>query len=309
MLSFLPGFILAPLLVALLSLNLIFWGGSVFLLSLPKLLVPIPMWRRAMTRVMEQAVRAWSLLNLGILRLGGKVHWEVKGLAGLNKQSWYMMMSNHLSWLDIIVLFGIAGGSLPLPRFFLKYELLYVPFLGLSCWAMDMPFMRRYSTAYLKKHPHKKGKDIAATGKACAKLKHHPSIMINFVEGTRFTQAKRQQRHSPYQHLLPPKAAGIAFALSAMGDQFDKVLDVTLSYPGSEGRVGRDILTGKLKHIVVDVEALDISTDIVGDYFGDVEFKRRFQGWLNHRWQLKDKKLDAQLQQPELQMALSEQRS
>lgn len=309
MLRFLPGVILAPLLIALLCLNVALCGGLVFVLSLPKLLIPVPIWRRAMTRLMEQVVRAWSLLNLGILRLGNRVQWDVRGLDGLDKHRWYLMMANHLSWLDIVVLFGIAGGNLPLPRFFLKHELLYVPFLGLGCWAMDMPFMRRYSTGYLKRHPHKKGKDIEATAKACAKLKHHPSTMINFVEGTRFTAQKRIKRNSPFQHLLPPKAAGIAFTLSAMGQQFDKVLDVTLAYPGSEGRIGRDILTGKLKHIVVDVEALAVTPEIIGDYFGDVEFKRQFQGWLNSRWQHKDAKLAGIGEQAELVVNLAEQRS
>lgn len=309
MLSFLPGIILAPLLLALLCINVSFWGGMVMLLSLPKLLLPIPVWRRFMTNVMELCIRAWSLLNLAILRLGNKIEWQVRGLDGLDKRGWYLMMANHLSWLDIVVLYGIAGGKLPLPRFFLKHELIYVPFLGLGCWAMDMPFMRRYSTAYLKRHPHKKGKDIESTAKACAKLKHHPSTMINFVEGTRFTADKRVKRNSPFRHLLPPKAAGIAFTLSAMGKQFDKVLDVTLAYPGAEGRIGRTVLTGGMTRIVVDIEALEVTDEVIGDYFNDVDFKRRFQGWLNQRWQHKDDKLAQLVERPAAALDLSEQGS
>ncbi|WKE65600.1 acyltransferase [Gallaecimonas kandeliae] len=309
MLSFLPRFILMPLMAVLLCLNVAFGGGMVMLLSIPKLILPIPAWRRFMTTVMELCIRAWSLMNMAILRLGNKAQWQITGLEQVKKDGWYLMMANHLSWLDIIVLYGVAGGRLPLPRFFLKRELIFVPFLGLGCWAMDMPFMRRYSTAYLKKHPHKKGKDIEATAKACAKLKHHPSTMINFVEGTRSTAEKLRKRRSPYQYLLPPKAAGIAYALSAMGQQFDKVLDVTLAYPGSEGHIGRDVLSGKLRTIVVDVEALPVTDRVIGDYFNDVDFKRGFQGWLNERWQLKDRKLAALTQSEEAPAALSEQTS
>lgn len=291
MLRFLPDFILAPLMAVLLCLNVALWGGFVMVMSIPKLLIPIPAWRRLMTSIMEAGVRVWSVCNMLLLRLGNRFELDIRGLDNTNPKGWYLIMANHLSWVDILVLFGVAGGRLPLPRFFLKYELIYIPFLGLGCWAMDMPFMRRYSTAYLKKHPERKGKDIEATAKACDKLKYHPSTMINFVEGTRFTAEKRARRNSPYQYLLPPKAAGIAYTLSAMGEQFDKVLDVTLAYPGSEGRIGRDAITGRLRRIVVDVEALPVTAEVRGDYFNNVDFKRRFQGWLNERWAIKDRKL------------------
>ncbi|MDI5424919.1 alpha-amylase family glycosyl hydrolase, partial [Salmonella enterica subsp. enterica serovar Kentucky] len=40
--------------------------------------------------------------------------------------------------------------------------------------------------------------------------------------------------HSPYQHLLPPKAAGIAMAINVLGSQFDKLLNITLCYPNND---------------------------------------------------------------------------
>ena len=31
-----------------------------------------------------------------------------------------------------------------MPRFFMKFELLYVPIIGLAAWGLDYPIMRRY---------------------------------------------------------------------------------------------------------------------------------------------------------------------
>ncbi|WP_341502534.1 acyltransferase [Gallaecimonas sp. GXIMD4217] len=291
MLHFLPGFILAPINILLFIVNTVWWGGLVCLLALPKLLLPYQPWRNAVTTLMERCVDGWTLVNLGILRLSNQVQWDVQGLDGLKKDGWYLIMANHLSGLDIIVLFTIARGRMPLPRFFIKHELLHVPFMGWGCWALDMPFMRRYSTGYLKRHPEKKGQDIETTRRACEKLRHRPTTMINFVEGTRFTPEKQKKRRSPYRHLLPPKAGGIAFTLATMGQLFDKVLDVTLAYPEcghGKGKVTWAALSGRLTKVVVRIDAQPADQRVIGDYFGDVTFKRQFQGWLSERWQRKD---------------------
>lgn len=49
--------------------------------------------------------------------------------------------------------------------------------------------MKRYSKAYLARHPEKKGQDLATTRKACAKFSRIPVAVFNFLEGTRFTRA------------------------------------------------------------------------------------------------------------------------
>ena len=69
---------------------------------------------------------------------------------------------------------------------------------------------------------------------------------MNFVEGTRFTAAKHAQQQSPYQHLLRPKAAGIAFVLGAMGGQLRSILNVTVVYPGGARELW-DFLCGRVK--------------------------------------------------------------
>lgn len=99
-------------------------------------------------------------------------------------------------------------------KFFLKKELIWVPFLGLAWWALDFPFMKRYSRKFLAANPHLAGKDLESTKKACEKFKHTPVSVMNFVEGTRFTPEKHQRKNSPYAHLLPPRPAvwGLSWA-------------------------------------------------------------------------------------------------
>ena len=88
----------------------------------------------------------------------------------------------------------------------------------------------RYSRAYLLRHPGDVVKMLKPLGVLVKKFRLHPTTIVNFVEGSRFTQEKHQQTHSTFQNLLPPKAAGIAMALNVLGKQFDKLLNVTLCY-------------------------------------------------------------------------------
>ena len=182
---------------------------------------------------------------------------------------------------------------LPVPKFFLKRELLYVPFVGLACWGLDMPFMRRYSREFLIKHPELRGKDVESTRIACAKFADEPTSVINFVEGTRFSPEKARMTKSPYQHLMPPKAAGLSLALAGLGEQFEKIVNVTLAYPDNSEHPFRDLLCGRMKRIQVCIDEIAITPELRGDYVNDKPFKRNFQLWLNQIWQAKDEQLTA----------------
>lgn len=198
------------------------------------------------------------------------------------------MISNHLSWTDIVVLCSVFKDRIPMPKFFLKQQLLYVPFVGMACWALDMPFMRRYTREYLLRHPEKRGQDLETTRRSCSKFKYNPTTVVNYVEGTRFTPEKCRQTRSPYQHLLQPKTGGIAYTLAAMGEQFENIIDVTLAYPDNLEKPFRDMLMGRMKRIVVKVNILPMNEQVTGDYFNDKQYKRQFNQWLNTVWEEKD---------------------
>jgi 1-acyl-sn-glycerol-3-phosphate acyltransferase len=146
--------------------------------------------------------------------------------------------------------------------------------LGLGFWALDMPFMKRHPPSYLARHPEKKGSDLEATRKACEKFRHTPTSVINFIEGTRFSEEKRVSRQSPYRHLLPPRAGGIAVALSAMGEVFDAILDVTIVYADGPPKFW-DTICGEWVDVTLDIRVLPIDPAIAsGDYQNDRAFRR-----------------------------------
>lgn len=291
MLSFLPGVFLLPFSFSCFALNLTFWGIIVTLLGLLKIILPFPAAHRRLSVPAHACYRGWSRVNGWLIQLFNNAEWQISGETSLNNQTWYLLISNHKSWLDIPVMCWFALDKIPEPKFFLKEELRWVPFIGSGSWALDMPFMRRYSPEKLRKHPQLKGKDIETTQRSCEKFKDKPTTIINFVEGTRFTEHKRQHRQSPFRFLLPPRAGGIAFTLASMGQQFDAILDITLIYPDNPDNIALDMLMGRLKRIVVQVEILEISKDVIGDYFNDEQFRANFQHWLNQRWQRKDQSI------------------
>ena len=292
MFSFLPAVVLFPLHFLLQVLNIAFWATLIVLFGLCKFLLPAPLFLRPLNCLLNMMLFAFSKISVKLIKLTNKVEFDYQVDGHLSKNEWYLMMPNHLSWLDIVILTEFAADRIPAPKFFLKKELIWLPFVGVGAWALDMPFMQRYSSAFIAKNPHLKGKDIVTTKKSCEKFKLQPTTVINFVEGSRFTTEKQKLRNSPYKRLLPPKAGGIAFTLAAMGELFNSVLDVTILYPKTSGSALLALLGGNLKHVVLRVKVQAINSAMIGDYFNDEMFRVEFQSWLNQKWQEKDQQIN-----------------
>ncbi|HDZ2105042.1 TPA: acyltransferase [Klebsiella pneumoniae] len=280
-----------PLSIALTILVTIICSVPIIVAGLIKLLVPIPAVWRSISVFCNFMMYCWCEGLALLLHLNPWLKWDVQGLEGLNKKNWYLLISNHHSWADIVVLCVLFRKHIPMNKYFLKQQLAWVPFIGLACWALDMPFMRRYSHSYLIRHPERRGKDVETTRRSCEKFRAHPTTIVNFVEGSRFTEEKKRETRSPYHNLLPPKAAGIAMALNVLGSQFDKLLNVTLCYPDNHTRPFYDMLSGRLTRIVVRINLVPIGEELHGDYVNDKNFKRGFQRWLNGLWEEKDRQL------------------
>ena len=214
-----------------------------------------------------------------------RVRWDVAGQDSLSRKAWYLVSSNHQSWVDILVLQKVFHGRAPFLKFFLKRQLLYVPVIGLAWWALDFPFMRRRSGS--------RSKDLASARLACERFRQIPTSVINFLEGTRFNRAKHDAQQSPYRHLLKPKVGGLATALGAMGERFDALLDVTIVYPSGVPRFW-DLLSGQMKEVVVRVRERAIPRDLLdGDYEGDPVFRARMQAFVQDMWAEKDACIEA----------------
>ncbi len=291
MLNFLPTFVLAILVPLLIASNTVFW----VLLFIPVILLKLlfffsPPVQRLGSRWLMQMGACWVSGNSGVFLLTQKTEWDIEGLEALDLEKSYLVVSNHRSWTDIFVLQHIFNRKIPFLKFFLKKELIWVPLLGMAWWALDFPFMKRYSKAYLEKHPEKRGQDMATTQKYCERFKHYPVSVINFLEGTRFRESKRLAQKSPYQHLLKPKAGGVGHALSILGSSFSEVLDVTLIYPENDPKnLIFQLFKGKIPRIVVRIRRRPVPEDVTGkNYQEDPVYQKQIQTWVNQIWDEKD---------------------
>jgi len=267
-------------------------------LALVKLLVPHRATRRRLSRVLTLIAEGWIGMNARIFAHTQAIRWEVSGLDGLDPKAWYLVVANHRSWVDILGLQVVLNRRIPFLKFFLKEQLKWVPVMGLAWWALDMPFMKRYSRAELERRPELRGTDLERTRRACERFRAIPTSVINFVEGTRFNEAKRANSGSPYRHLLPPRAGGVAFVLGAMGATLKELLDVTIAYPAGVGGLWA-LCCGRVVHIVIEVERRPLPAWLTaGDYAEDAEFRARFQGWVTALWAAKDARLARLLAPP-----------
>jgi 1-acyl-sn-glycerol-3-phosphate acyltransferase len=271
------------------TINTVFWFMPIMVMSVVKIVSPFQSWRDALTRWMMVMGENWIAVNNLIFRTMTAVQWEVREHGPLKKDEWYLMVSNHQSWVDIVALQRAFNRRVPFLKFFIKQILVWVPFLGQAWWAMDMPFMKRYSRAYLEKNPEKRGLDVEATKKACQRFSRTPTTVINFVEGTRFSAAKKQAAQSPYEHLLRPRAGGVAFALEAMGGIFHSMIDVTVVYPDNK-KTFWDLMCGRLRRVIIDIRVRALDDWLLkGDYANDEQFRLRFQEWISSVWADKDR--------------------
>jgi len=278
--------------VSAMALNVVVWVLVLLTVAIIKFLLPIPAVRRLLSRVMTALAEGWIGTNNALFRAMGALPLDTRGLEGLTTGEWYLVVSNHQSWVDILVLQAVFNRRIPFLKFFLKQQLIWVPFLGLAWWALDFPFMRRHSPEYLEKHPEKRGEDLDVTRHACEKFRLIPTSVMNFVEGTRFTERKHAAFKSPYQHLLPPRPGGTSFVLSAMGGMLHSMLDVTIAYTGRTPSFW-DLCCGRLGTVTVDIRRRPIDEWMsTGDYAGDPSFRARFKEWLAGIWTEKDQLLD-----------------
>lgn len=260
-----------------LTLNTLLFCGMMLPFALLKFLVRIAPVRRATDRVLNQIPGLWIAVNNFWLQAVNRSHWKVSGAEGLRPDGWYLVTSNHLSWVDILVLQRVLNRRMPMLKFFLKYELIYVPVLGLAWWALDFPFMRRGGGANARK-------DLKAAREACEKFRLLPTSVMSFAEGTRFTPAKHAQQQSPYRHLLKPKSGGLGMALSTIGDLFTGLVDVTLIYPsGTPSFI--DAMSGRLGDVVVIVRQSPIPPEL---FKSNARQRVQLQEWLDGIWQAKD---------------------
>lgn len=257
-------------------------------IALLKVVLPLPRLRTACNPLLTGLAASWIGFNNWLWDAFTRTRLTLHGDADLHADGHYLVLANHQSWVDILVLQKVFNRRIPLLRFFLKRQLFWVPLLGLAWWALDFPFMGRYTPRQVAKNPALAGRDIEATRRACEKFRAIPVAIMNFVEGTRFTADKHAKQDSPYRHLLKPKSGGVAFVLDAMGEGLHAILDVSIAYPAGRPSL-IDLLADRVPEVRVRVRQRPIPAELAGgDYQSDREFRVRFQQWMNGLWRDKD---------------------
>ena len=277
--------ILGAYTVALITVLMVFMLG--------KLLSPPGRVRDLFNRLAARLVETWVGLNNLLFAINRGTHWDIEVPASLSRKGCYLVASNHQSWVDILALQKTFNRRLPILWFFIKQELIWVPFLGAAWWALDFPFMRRPSREEIARNPSLKGKDLENARKACEKFREQPVAMMNFAEGTRFSAAKAQQSNSPYDNLLKPKIGGIGIVLYALGDRLHSLVDVTIVYPNPADPEYRptfwQLVSGQIPRIVVRAREVTIPRELRGRNFRtDRNFRRELEAWFEQVWSEKD---------------------
>lgn len=288
MFSFLPAPVKGCIILFLVCLSTLLRMPLLIIGACLKLLIPVPFIKKQTTKALISIATNWISFNSFIITLFVDIEWDVTDVDNLSMEDWYFVNCNHQSWSDIPIVQQVLNRRIPMLKFFLKKELIWVPIIGVCWWALDFPFMKRHTKEDVAKNPKLAGQDLATTRKACEKFKETPVSVFNFLEGTRFSKEKHEKQQSPFTHLLKPKAGGAAFVLGSMGEKMHTMLDITIIYPDNIISPW-DLICGRIKKVVVHLNKIEIPKEFLGkDYTSDPVFKADFQIWLNQLWTEKD---------------------
>ena len=207
----------------------------------------------------------------------------------MSPDNWYLVVSNHQSWTDIVLLQSHLYGTIPPLKFFTKEQLIWLPFIGLAMKVLGFPYVKRATKDQIKANPSLRHADRDNTIAACEDFKNHPTSVLNFIEGTRNTPEKHARQRSEYKHLLRPKIGGLDYVLEGLEDHLACVLDVTIVYPGGVPTMW-DFLQGKCPRVVFEVRPYDIPEALRTE---DVSGRRTaLAQWVKSIWEAKDARIN-----------------
>jgi 1-acyl-sn-glycerol-3-phosphate acyltransferase len=273
------------------TLNLCIWVPPLIIIAILKILFPfktvnvlsywVTSWMYALATWVDDFL-LWKMLGISL---------EISGLEGLQRDRWYLVLSNHQSWADILILQSILNRRAPILRFLVKRELIYMPLVGQICWALDYPFLKRHTRGYLTRQPHSKGEDLINLQKSLDRSIDYPASLINLAEGTRFSPEKAKRQQSPYRYLLKPKVGGFKIIVQALGRHLKEIIDVTITYD-QFGINFWEFISGRCKRVIVNVRRVPIKR--IYDFTHVEEAERDpFALWLQALWKEKDEKIES----------------
>ena len=265
----------------ILSVNTVFWCTLIYVLGGIRVLMPSKRLRLLVGNPLEKTVDGWTSINRLMFRVLGltRIEHMEEPLQSVRK-GWHVVVSNHQSWSDILVLQMELRYLSPPIKFFTKKELIWTPFVGPAMWILGFPYVHRAKAGEqaLTKELHATNK--RAMAKVSRRFLDRPVSVLSFLEGTRFTLKKQEVLGSPFSHLLAPKVGGLAFTLNELASVQPRILDVTIVYDGVVPGFW-DLLCGRCRKIRMDIAEI---------YFDDLDLEN-LEEWANERWKVKDQRI------------------
>jgi 1-acyl-sn-glycerol-3-phosphate acyltransferase len=250
----------------MITVDLLLWIPFLVFFALLKAVLPIVAVKRTCDACTDECYRTAVRVNAWLLEGVLGLKFNVIGQLPQGRLQRMLVISNQRSWFDILALQTLIVPRGPIIKFLIKKELIYVPVVGWICLALNFPRLTR------GQQPGGREKDFDSVTSAVMELDNSPFALLNFIEGTRFTSAKRDSNTSRYQHLLNPKTGG--FRIMPENLPHADIIDVTLIYPREMNFW--ECLSGRLKQL--DVHVSCSKADDISD----------INQWVNARWDEKE---------------------
>ena len=241
-----------------------------YILAVVQLLCPVPRWRRQLRGAKDGAITVWVYLNERFCQWFRWIRIESNLPNTLaSRKDWWVIVSNHQSWADIVILQTVFRQLAPPIKFFTKRELIWIPFVGFGLWLLRFPYVRRDSREKGQSRQLLRLKNHQELQRAATQFHERPISLLLFLEGTRITPKKHASQLSTYKNLLRPKVGGLAFSLEALGTDVDRIVNVTINYDGTVPGFWQ-FLCGRCSQVAVHVETVPVTDNFVRNLKSEV---------------------------------------
>jgi 1-acyl-sn-glycerol-3-phosphate acyltransferase len=280
--------------ILFIAANTLIWCVPIYVLAVPKALIPVRRIRVSIGAGMTRVIDAWVAGNRFMLSALSitKINVTMDVDEPLARDRWYVVICNHQGWSDILVLQDTFLGRIPPLKFFVKQQLIWIPFLGFAMWLLGFPYVRRYSREVLARDPTLRRHDQQATQRASEAFKSRPTSVLNFMEGTRFSPEKHAYQQSKYRNLLMPKSGGFGYVVAALGDRIHQVLDVTIVYPHGTPSFW-EFISGRCPEVRVEISSRDAPAELLAGHEDlPTPAREALHSWIDELWSRKDQRIE-----------------
>lgn len=239
--------------------------------------------RQGIRGFMDRMINVWVAGNRWMIRRLNVISIETifDQQLEIERNQWQIVICNHQSWADVIVLQIALLDNVPPIKFFTKREFIWVPVLGFVLWILKFPYVLRASTGLKRTEASRNQLNAHSMHRARRQFHERPVSILIFCEGTRFNQEKYRAQQSSYRNLLRPKIGGLAFTIEALQSKTSHLLDVTLVYEGKTPNFW-NFLCGKCRRVKVLTRKVLIKELL----------EPSIRSGIRELWQAKDREID-----------------